>query len=185
MNYTITTERLGLRNWIDSDLQLLNLMNSDPRVMQYFPSTFNEDENRAFIKRMQKHFTEHNYCYFVLDLLSTSQPIGFTGLMHQNFDADFMPCIDIGWRISASEWNKGYATEAAKASLNYGFKNQGIKEILSMAPSVNRPSITVMQKIGMKRVKTFYHPKLQYHPDLQECCLYSITSNQIKSNNEI
>lgn len=178
MHYTIQTERLGLRNWKDSDLKAMTALNKDPKVMQYFPSMPDEAATLAYIKRMQAQFAKTQYCYFAAEILATQEFIGFIGLMYQDYEAEFTPCVDIGWRLKQTAWGKGYATEGAKTCLGYAFNNLKIDTIYSVAPLVNTPSISVMKKIGMSLSSTFKHPKLGNFPVLETCALYLIHKPQ-------
>lgn len=176
--YIFNSERLGFRNWQDSDLKALAKMNADPRVMEYFPSTVDEIETAKFIARMQAEFAKHNFCYFAVDLLSSNEFIGFIGLSNKDFEADFTPCVDIGWRIDPDHWGKGYATEGAKACLDYGFNTIALTSIVSMAPKINKKSIAVMKKIGMQFETEFDHPALLDDERLKTCVLYKIERNE-------
>lgn len=170
--YIFTSERLGFRNWKIADTQLLFRINSDDKVMQYFPAKPSLADTESFIKRMQKMYSEEKYCYFAVDILETKQLIGFIGLCKQTYKADFNPAIDIGWRLHSSFWFKGFATEGAKACVNYAFEQLNINKIVSIAPIINTPSIAVMKKTGMKKVKEFKHPLLENYPNLQTCVLF-------------
>lgn len=172
--YIIKTPRLGLRNWHYSDLATMADLNADPEVMEYFPKTQTIDQTSSFINRMQQHYEDHGFCYFAVDLLGNQEFIGFIGLLHQNYDAPFTPCIDIGWRLKRSSWGYGYATEGAAACLEFGFEKLGLKTIHSVASVSNTPSEKVMQKIGMKKLLKFDHPKLLDYLELKECVVYSI-----------
>ena len=86
--------------------------------------------------------------------------IGYTGLHKADFPANFTPCIEIGWRLIKDVWNQGYATEAAKACLQYGFINLNIKEIYSFTAAINKRSERVMQKIGLQKIGEFDHPNI-------------------------
>jgi RimJ/RimL family protein N-acetyltransferase len=93
------------------------------------------------------------------------------------FDADFTPCVDIGWRLTKEAWGKGLATEGAKRCLDYAFEVLNIEKIFAMAPSINIPSENVMKKIGMRKIKNFQHPLLLNCPELRECVLYQISAS--------
>ena len=93
-DYILKTERLGLRNWKASDIEPFIEMGKDPEVMQYFPSLLSEEESREFIQKLQKHFILHGYCYFAVDILETSEFIGFTGFMNQTWESKYTPCVD-------------------------------------------------------------------------------------------
>lgn len=172
--YLFTSSRLGFRNWKEEDIPMMAAINSDARVMEYFPSTQNLEQTTDFVKRMQKEFEEKGFCYFAIDKLENGELIGFTGLHEQTYEADFTPCIDIGWRIKQEEWNKGYATEAAKRCLEFAFGELGLITIKAVAPVINIRSVHVMKKMGMGFIKTFKHPLLEHDERLRECVLYEI-----------
>ncbi|MCF2875104.1 MULTISPECIES: GNAT family N-acetyltransferase [unclassified Tenacibaculum] len=174
-NYLFTSNRLGFRNWTDSDLDALHEINSNPEVMRYFPTILKKEQTLDFIHRMQKQFNEKKLCYFAVEIIETKEFIGFIGLSEQTYAADFNPSIDIGWRLHPNFWGKGYATEGAKRCLEYGFSQLKLKEIVSVAPIVNTPSIIVMEKINMKKVKEFKHPLLGNFPKIEACVLYKIS----------
>ena len=176
MNYLFTSQRLGFRNWEGADLPKMALINADSEVMRYFKSTQTQDQTMQFIARMQRQFEIRGFCYFAVDTLESNEFIGFIGISEQTYEADFTPCIDIGWRIGKKHWGKGYATEGAKKVLKYAFDELSVDRLLSTAPIVNTASENVMLKIGMQKVKTFEHPLLQDNERLKECVLYEINS---------
>lgn len=177
-NYTFTSERLGFRNWIDTDIIKMAKINSNPNVMAFFPCTQSYEMTREFIERMQQQFSKNNYCYFAVDQLSDGAFIGFIGLSGKDFESDFTPCIDIGWRLDENYWSRGFATEGAKACLDYGFNQLKLERIIAIAPVINIKSEDVMKKIGMKKIKNFNHPLLPNDKRLQECMLYEITNSR-------
>ena len=178
-NYLFKSERLGFRNWVPSDLDALAAINADKEVMEFFPTTRNIQETWVFIERMQKQFENKGFCYFAVDVLDTGLLIGFIGLSEQNYEADFTPCIDIGWRLAKSAWNKGYATEGAKKCLEFGFEKLQLDSLYSVAPIVNTKSEHVMKKIGMREVQIFDHPQLLDDKRLRKCKLYKIEKPSI------
>lgn len=170
--YIFKTERLGIRNWLEKDLIPMTALNNDPEVMEFFPHQPNKEETWHFIERMQKHYEDNGFCYFAVDILSSEKFIGFIGLLNQTYESPFTPCVDIGWRLQRSAWGKGYATEGAKACLDYGFKELALDEIYSVASVGNTKSTNVMKKIGMTKLLEFDHPKLTEHKSLESCCVY-------------
>lgn len=174
MNYLFTSKRLGFRNWIDSDLSKMSTINSDAEVMKYFPSTQTTKQTHQFVSRMQNQFTASGFCYFAVDTLEINDFIGFIGISEQTYEADFTPCIDIGWRLAKKHWGQGYATEGANRVLDYAFNDLKITKILSIAPVVNNASESVMKKIGMQKVKNFEHSLLMDNESLRVCVLYEI-----------
>lgn len=174
--YLFESERLGFRNWIESDVEHMIAINQDTEVMKYFPSIPNAEQTKDFVVEMQTLFDAKGFCYFAVDTLATGEFIGFIGISEKDFEADFTPCLDIGWRLKRSAWNKGFATEGAKRCLQYAFEELQLSTINSIAPKINEPSIAVMKKIGMKFVKNFDHPLLPGDGRLQHCVLYEIHS---------
>ena len=170
--YLFTSARLGFRRWQPADLQPMAALNTDPEVMRYFPALQSEAETAAFISRMDSLMDEKGYCYYAVDNLDNGAFIGFTGFATKSFPANFTPCIDIGWRLARAAWGRGFATEAAKACLHYGWDVLGLTTIYAIAPEVNTPSIRIMEKIGMQHTVRFLHPQLAGNDYLQPCVAY-------------
>lgn len=172
-NYLFKSERLGFRDWLDSDKSEMFIINSDPKVMEFFPSLPSQEQTEQFVEKMKHQFNEKGLCYFAVDKLINNEFIGFIGISEQDFKSDFTPCIDIGWRLSQKEWGKGYATEGAKRCLDYAFNELNIDEIKSICPIINEKSERVMEKLGMRKDKIFKHPLLSNFKELETCVLYS------------
>jgi RimJ/RimL family protein N-acetyltransferase len=99
---------------------------------------------------------------------------GFVGLAVPGFEAHFTPCVEIGWRLAAEHWGRGYAPEAARATLDFAFGEAGLEEVVSFAVPENVRSRRVMEQIGMTRrpADDFDHPNA---PDgLRRHVLYRI-----------
>ena len=172
--YIFTSERLGFRNWQPTDTAQLFALNSDKEVMEFFPHLPSLEETKALIEKMTNQFEKNGFCYFAVDVLEAGEFIGFIGIAEQNFEADFTPCIDIGWRLDKKYWGKGYASEGAKRCLEFAFKEKQIDSVKAVAPKINRKSVGVMKKIGMKYIKDFKHPALKDNKKLENCVLYEI-----------
>lgn len=172
----IRTKRLLLRGWQDNDLQAFSLINQDPLVMAHMPNLLTLEETNAFISKMSTHHAAHGFGPMALTLSSSGELIGYIGLKHVEFQADFTPAIEIAWRVASQHWNQGYATEAAQAILEFGFQSLGLNEIVSMTVPANTGSIRVMEKIGMERdlKADFAHPALPKDHRLSLHVLYRI-----------
>ena len=172
MNYTFTSSRLGFRNWKFEDIEKMHQINIDKDVMEFFPSIPSYKETESFVLRMQNSHIKNGYCYFAIDILEPKEFIGFIGLSLQIFESEFTPCVDIGWRLKTAAWGKGFATEGAKRCLEFGYDSLNLKNIYAIAPVLNIKSQQVMEKIGMRKITTFLHPKIELGHSLQECVLY-------------
>lgn len=147
--YQFTSKRLGFRNWDINDIDKMHEINSDEKVMQFFPSLPSKEQTAEFIARMMHQFQNKGFFYFAVDKLEKNEFIGFIGLAEQTYQADFTPCVAIGWRIKSSEWNKGFATEGAKRCLDYAINDLKLENIFSIAPKVNIKSEHIMVKSGL------------------------------------
>ncbi|MDP4843467.1 MAG: GNAT family N-acetyltransferase, partial [Salibacteraceae bacterium] len=153
-DYLFTTQRLGFRNWKEEDIPEFAAINSDEDVMEHFPKTLTIQETTAFVERLQNHFEQFGYTYFAVEVLETDELIGFIGLTYQDFEAEFTPATDIGWRLKKSAWGKGYATEGARRCLEFAFHDLKLKRIVSIRTESNSKSENVMSKIGLRKKGT-------------------------------
>jgi len=176
--YLLTSARLGFRNWRESDLSEFAKINADPDVMEHFPKPLTEEETSEFIDRLIRHYQKHGFNYFATEVIATGELIGFIGLALQQYESEFTPAIDIGWRLKRSAWAKGYATEGAKRCLEFGFDELKLDKVISTCPSTNTRSEKVMQKIGMKKIGEFDHPNLKEYPEIERCLCYGIFSSK-------
>ncbi len=176
------TARLHLRQWRDSDSEPFAQLNADPRVMEFFPSTLDRAQSDAAIIRARNSIAERGWGFWAAELLDTQQFVGFIGIK-PNQQMPFSPCVEIGWRLTFAHWHKGYATEAAIASLRIGFEQLKLDEIVSFTSIHNHRSQTVMQRLRMHRDKdTFQHPAVPDDSPLKEHVLYRI--NRVQWHNQ-
>lgn len=169
-----TSERLVLRRWRDSDLEPFAALNADQTAMRFMPETMTADETRAMVGRIRDHFDAHGFGLWAVEASGVAPFIGYVGLQRPTFDAHFTPCVEIGWRLAPAFWGKGYATEAATAALRFGFDNLNLDQIVSFTVLANKPSWSVMERIGMTRdpADDFDHPRLPEEHPLRRHILY-------------
>lgn len=173
----LETTRLRFRDWEEADLIPFNNMNADKEVMRYFPKTLSAEESHLFYEAIISEIEECGYGLYAVDEKESNEFIGFIGFHKASFEADFTPCIEIGWRLKKEAWGKGYATEGAAACLHYGFTEKGFQDVYSFTAEINLPSQNVMNKIGMNFIKHFDHPRLQDESPLKKHVLYHIKQN--------
>jgi RimJ/RimL family protein N-acetyltransferase len=172
----IVTERLILRPFEPRDIDAFVALNADPEVMRYFPSTLSREETVASLERNATRLARDGFSFNAAELRGTGEFAGFIGLSVPGFEAHFTPCVEIGWRLATRFWNRGLATEGARACLDVGWNRLGAQEIVAFTAVSNTQSIRVMEKIGMRRDPTgdFLHPKIANGHSLRPHVLYRI-----------
>lgn len=168
------TARLRLRDWEEGDLAPFCRLNADEQVMRYFPKTLSAEETALLYTTIKAEFAENGFGFYAVEVKENQEFIGFIGFHRPAFEAEFTPCIEIGWRLKKEAWGKGYATEGAAACLKYGFNVLGFDEVYSFTAVINTPSKKVMTKLGMSFIQTFPHPKVDESSPLKEHVLFHI-----------
>ncbi|MHA4817809.1 GNAT family N-acetyltransferase [Streptomyces aculeolatus] len=146
----LRTDRLVLRRWKDSDLEPWAALNADPEVREHLGDLLTRAESDASVARFQADLDRRGFGWWAVEVRATGEFVGFAGLDPVD---DGMPFtgVEIGWRLARRAWGRGYATEAARAVLAYGFDTLGLAEILAVTTSANLRSQAVMRRIGMVR----------------------------------
>jgi len=172
----LTTDRLILRRWRDSDRDAFARMNADPRVMEFFAERLSRKGSDALVDRAEAHFREHGFGPCAAEFRGDGTFIGFIGLSIPSFQTHFTPCVEIGWRLAPNYWGQGLATEGARAAVRYGFEILGLEEIVSFTVPANTRSRRVMEKLGMTHnpVDDFDHPLLPEGHALRRHVLYRL-----------
>jgi RimJ/RimL family protein N-acetyltransferase len=172
----LRTDRLCLRRWRLDDRVAFARLNADPRVMEFFPRLLATAESDAMVDRIEAHFQTHGFGWWAIEIPGITQFAGFVGLAIPRFTAAFTPCVEIGWRLDADYWNHGYATEGARAALEFGFQTLRLQEIVSFTVPANVRSRRVMEKIGMTHSEAddFEHPVLPEGHPLRRHVLYRL-----------
>ncbi len=173
------TERLRIRAWKEADRDLFFEINNDAEVMAFFPHRRNREETDALFDRVGQGIAETGLGFFAVALKKDGRPIGFCGLAYTDLEPHLPKgTVEIGWRLAAPFWGKGYITEAASDLLRYGFDEKGLREIVSFAVPDNTRSTAVMARLGMHRdpARDFNHPRIPADkPQLVRHVLYAIT----------
>ena len=184
----IETERLILRTWRKEDAEAFFQIHQDPKVVEFLSEPSTKEQIEELIVKLNKHFEKHDFTLWAACLKETGELIGYIGLYYLKCKTNFTPAVEVACRLGSQYWCKGYATEGAKASLDYGFNKSGLKEIISFAVPDNIGAIRVMEKIGMTRDPNgdFVHPKLDLSHRTSKNVLYrrqyqSLTRNNLRN----
>ncbi len=175
---TLSSGRVCLRRWRDEDREAFAAMNSDARVMEFFRSRLSRVESDAMVDRIQKHFSEHDFGLWAIEVPGVAPFIGFAGLAWARFSAPFTPSVEVGWRLAFEHWGRGYATEAARLALGYGFGTLALSVVVSFTSATNHRSRAVMERLGMRRdpVEDFDYPSFPEGHPLRRHVLYRLGS---------
>ena len=148
MTIILETTRLSLSQFEPGDEQLLFDLNKDWDVVKYTGNKPMKDLDEALAVLHQNIFPQYEAGLgrWAVYLKSSQEFLGWCGLKKQN------GLIDLGYRFFAKHWRKGYATESAKAVLNFAFTNLALSEVIAHAAIENISSLHVLEKIGMHRV---------------------------------
>lgn len=171
----IRTERLLLREWYNGDRDVFAALTADPAVMEHFPALMSRDESDALIDRIVARWSG-GYGLWAVEQVEDAAFLGFVGLASPTWEAEFTPAVEIGWRLSRDAWGHGYATEAARAAIRFGFETVGLEEILSWTVPANLRSRAVMERLGMTHdpADDFDHPAIPAGSPLRRHVLYRL-----------
>ena len=177
------TERLRLRQWCAADQEPFAALNADPKVMEFFPAPLSRTESDAIANRCQALIAERGWGFWAIETKNENEFIGFVGLHTPAPELPFSPCVEVGWRLAANHWGRGFATEAARGALHIGFERLGLAEIVSFTSVINLRSRAVMVKLGMSETEeTFEHPNVPVGSALRQHCLYRLSHSQWVAN---
>ncbi len=181
---TLTTARLRLRSWQDADLDPFAALNADPRVMEHFPATLDRAQSDAFAIRARTKLAERGFGLWALEVCDSAPFVGYAGLAEPSFQAHFIPCMEIGWRLAYDHWGRGYASEAASAVVEHVFGTLALSEIVAFTAVSNWRSRRVMERLGMHRTPTedFDHPNIPEGHPLRPHVLYRLTRQSWVTN---
>ena len=164
----IETERLILRQFLEEDAPFFFELNNDFEVIKYTGDLpFKTIEASKALITGYDQYQKYNSGRLTVVLKETNELLGWCGLKFHPENGD----TDLGYRFKKIYWDKGYATEASIACIDYGFNKLNLPVILATAVKENRASLKVMEKIGMN-----YWKEIIEHDSL--CAVYRITPDQ-------
>jgi RimJ/RimL family protein N-acetyltransferase len=153
-------------------------MNADPVVMHYFEAPLTRHQSDEAIDRYLAAFDRDGFSFFAATLRDTGALAGTIGLQTMRDVVPNLPqpAVEIGWRLTQSSQGNGYATEGARAIVDYAFNQLGIKEVVAITALPNRASRHVMEKLGMthRPELDFDHPRVPAGHQYQHHTLYSL-----------
>jgi RimJ/RimL family protein N-acetyltransferase len=170
------TVRLVMRQWLPSDREPFAALNADPEVMRHFPAGMTRAESDVFADRLAEALDRDGCGLWALEVVLSGEFIGFTGIQVPSFAAHFMPAVEVGWRLARGAWGCGYATEAARAAVDFAFTRLDLAGLVSFTVPANVRSQAVMRRLGMTHdpADDFDHPRLPDGHPLRRHVLYRL-----------
>ena len=176
---TLRTERLLLRHWTDDDREPFAAMNADPVVMEHMQGLMTRERSDDFIDRIEAHWEQYGWGLWAVEA-PVARFVGYVGLWPAEYLAPGM--VEVGWRLMSEHWGQGYATEAARAALRFGFTEADLAEIVSFTVPQNVRSRRVMERIGLVRDPSgdFDHPRVDpvAYPELVHHVFYRLSRQE-------
>lgn len=147
------TDRLRLRTWDESDLDTFVKHTNTPAVMRWLGGVWTREAHERGFERIAGYQRDHGHTLWIVERMADSEMLGFCGLkpvntvgsgaMHGEFE--------VGWRLREDAWGKGYAKEAAIASLDLAFEKFRAPHVVALTIAENRASTGLMERLGMIR----------------------------------
>lgn len=178
-----------MRRWKLEDSGPFAAMNADECVMEYFPEVLAQEESDALAARADAHLADHGWGLWALEVAAGEDRgrfAGFTGLAVPSWEAEFTPCVEIGWRLPRWAWGRGYASEAAREALKCAVTEIGLREVVSFTSVSNERSQAVMRRIGMTRdlEGDFDYPTIPAGHPLRRSVLYRLKLHEWRAEND-
>lgn len=183
--FELKTERLLLRQWQTDDLEHFAQLNADPEVMQYLPAILDKKQSDMLAEKIVERIHDNGWGFWAVEIIKQKSFAGFVGLNRPTYALPVNPCVEIGWRLARQHWGKGYATEAARASMDFAFKQLDLDNLYAFTSIHNNKSSAVMQRLNMTNQNTnFIHPMVPEEGLYKEHVLYKISKQHwLKSSN--
>ena len=178
----VTTERLVLRPFTEVDRAPFAELNAHPLVVESLGSSPTRAESDALVDRYREEMVREGWGLWAVEVAAGAPFVGMVGLHRVNAALPCAPAVEVGWRLHPDHWGHGYATEAAAASLVFGFEDAGLDEIVAFTTTRNTRSQAVMERLGMVRDPEgdFDHPGLPEGSPLRRHVLYRVTASQVR-----
>jgi RimJ/RimL family protein N-acetyltransferase len=156
---TLTTDRLLLRPLSSDDFDDLAALHAEESYWKYpFGRGWTADETTAFLERMRVQYETEQCAVSAVVEREGGRLAGCAGLAAPTFLPEILPAIEVGWRLGCEFWGRGYATEAGRAWVDYGFSEGGLDEIVSIYEPENAASGAVMGHLGFRLDRVTVHP---------------------------
>jgi RimJ/RimL family protein N-acetyltransferase len=157
----LTTDRLVLRPLAMGDLDDLAALHAEESFWRYpFGRGWSRSETESFLERTIERYDDPGVSVAAVVVADTGELAGWAGLSIPTFLPEILPAVEVGWRLGERHRGQGFATEAGRAWVHYGFKKLGLESIVSIYEPENIASGAVMQRLGFTLERETRHPTL-------------------------
>ena len=172
----IATDRLTLRAWRDADAAPFHAMCNDPAVMEHLGESMDEAQVAQAIARQNDLIDRFGHAFWAMERRDDGAFLGFCGIKPGAVGTPIEGRMEIGWRLAALHWGKGYAREAAQATLDWAWAHLDAANIWAITVRGNERSWGLMERLGMTRRAEldFDHPQPGLADRLRPHITYSI-----------
>lgn len=173
-DFRYETERLVLRDWRDEDWAPFWEGTNTPEVMRWLGGVADEAKRQGAQGRLLGYERDHGHTFWCVERKGDGAIIGFCGLKRSNQSGGPMGMMEVGWRLREDSWGKGYAKEAASASLDLAFDRFGADEVIALTVNQNEPSWGLMKRLGMRRREDLDFANADFNEEDPTIIVYSI-----------
>jgi RimJ/RimL family protein N-acetyltransferase len=178
----IETERLILRDWTEADIEPFLRHTNTPTVMRWLGGVTPEPEaSERITRRIIPWQQQRGFTFWVVERKEDGELLGFCGIkIAETASAPVEGMFEIGWRLREDAWGKGYAREAAIASLEFAFGTLGAERVVALTCIQNEPSWGLMERLGMTRRPELDHHDARFPPEINPTIAYDIRPGELK-----
>ncbi len=169
------TERLILREWGKGDGDQFYAAMNTPAVMRHLGGVQDRADWEAALGRIQSFQRDFGHTFWLLERKADGELLGFCGLKRVNSPGtDLTGQFEIGWRLRENAWGKGYAKEAAIASMDLAFGHFGAPHVVALTIAENVESQGLMKRLGMIRREDLDYVDPRFGPEMNPTVVYRI-----------
>ncbi|MEM6857090.1 MAG: GNAT family N-acetyltransferase [Pseudomonadota bacterium] len=180
--FRLETERLILRDWRDEDWAPFWEGTNTPAVMQWLGGLLDDAGMAAMQKRWLGFKRDFGHTFWVVERREDGAILGFCGLKRCTDENGPFGMMEAGWRLREDAWGKGYAKEAATATLDAAFSEFGAKETIAITVEGNSGSWGLMHRLGFERRPELDFEETFWNVGYGNAIVYSITKEQWKAS---
>ena len=168
------TDRLILRDWREEDWPFFWEGTNTPGVMRWLGGVCDGAKRDAAQQRLLSYEREHGHTFWCVERRSDGAILGFCGLKRSNQSGGPLGMMEVGWRLREDAWGRGYAKEAATASLDLAFDRFDAEKVIAMTVQRNTASWGLMERLGMRRRDDLDFDNAEFDKEDPVIIVYSI-----------